>query len=129
MNRVFEALRRNNANAGGGYIQRNGEVRVIRGEGLVGDLEGHRGDRPRHDARAGRRSTSATSATVRFAPMIRQGAVTRDGQGEVVTATVLLLAGENGRVVVDRVKEKIARDPEDPARGRDDRASLRPQRP
>ena len=39
--------------------------------------------------------------------MIRQGVVTRDGQGEVVTATVLLLSGENGRVVVDRVKEKI----------------------
>ena len=39
--------------------------------------------------------------------MIRQGVVTRDGGGEVVTATVLLLAGENGRVVVDRVKEKL----------------------
>ena len=49
--RVFEALRRNNSNAGGGYIERNGQVRVIRAEGLVGSLEGHRGDRPRHDRR------------------------------------------------------------------------------
>ena len=40
-------------------------------------------------------------------PMIRQGAATRDGRGEAVTAIVLLLAGENGRVVVDRIKEKI----------------------
>ena len=45
--------------------------------------------------------------TVRFAPMIRQGAATRDGRGEAVTAIAYLLAGENGRVVVDRIKEKI----------------------
>ena len=45
--------------------------------------------------------------TVRFAPMIRQGAATRDGRGEAVTAIVYLLAGENGRVVVGRIKEKI----------------------
>ena len=34
---VFEALQRNNSNAGGGYIERNGQVRVIRAQGLVGD--------------------------------------------------------------------------------------------
>ena len=39
--------------------------------------------------------------------MIRQGAATRDGRGEAVTAIVYLLAGENGRVVVDRIKEKV----------------------
>jgi cobalt-zinc-cadmium resistance protein CzcA len=38
VNRVFEAVRRNNANAGGGYTQRNGEIRVIRGVGLI-DVE------------------------------------------------------------------------------------------
>ena len=39
--------------------------------------------------------------------MIRQGAATRDGRGEAVTAIVYLLAGENGRVVVDRIKAKV----------------------
>ncbi len=48
--------------------------------------------------------------------MIRQGVVTRDGRGEVVTATVLLLAGENGRVVVDRVKSKLEEIRKEPAR-------------
>ena len=57
-------------------------------------------------------------AEVRFAPMIRQGAVTRDGRGEAVTATVLLLAGENGRVVVDRVKAKLDEIQRELARGR-----------
>src|SRR4051794_40337524 len=37
LNRVFEAIRRNNMNAGGGYIQGpSGELRVIRGVGLIG---------------------------------------------------------------------------------------------
>ena len=107
VNQVFEAIRRNNANAGGGYIQHGGELRVIRGVGP--DRRSLRIWRrwcspPR---RAGHRSTSATSVTVRFAPMIRQGAATRDGRGEAVTAIVYLLAGENGRVVVGRIKEKI----------------------
>ena len=104
--RVFEALRRNNSNAGGGYIERNGQVRVIRAKGLVGSLKDIEevvldvtpGGTPIYVRDVGE---------VRFAPMIRQGVVTRDGGGEVVTATVLLLAGENGRVVVDRVKSKL----------------------
>ena len=59
MTDVFEALRANNGNAGGGYIVHNGEVRVIRGEGLVARLadieEIVLDERERH-----RRSTSAT---------------------------------------------------------------------
>lgn len=39
--------------------------------------------------------------------MIRQGAATRDGRGEVVEGVVMMLIGENSRVVVNRVKEKI----------------------
>ena len=40
--------------------------------------------------------------------MVRQGAVTRDGRGEVVTGVVMMLIGENARVVVDRIKERLA---------------------
>ena len=107
LNQVYEAIRRNNANAGGGYIQRNGELRVIRGVGLISNLkaleeviiETTPGGTPIYIRDVGR---------VRLAPMIRQGAATRDGRGEAVTAIVYLLAGENGRVVVDRIKEKVA---------------------
>ena len=63
LNQVFEAIRRNNANAGGGYIQRpNGELRVIRGVGLIDEPRGTGGGDPRRPPRAGRRSTSATWA-------------------------------------------------------------------
>lgn len=107
LNQVFEAIRRNNVNAGGGYMQKpNGELRVIRGVGLISKLqdlecvilETTPGGTPIFARDVG---------TVRFAPMIRQGAATRDGRGEAITAIVYLLAGENGRVVVDRLKEKV----------------------
>ncbi len=106
VNQVFEAIRRNNANAGGGYLQHGGELRVIRGVGLIDDLK---------DLEEVVLATTPSGTpiyvrdvgTVRFAPMIRQGAATRDGRGEAVTAIVYLLAGENGRVVVGRIKEKI----------------------
>ncbi|HWE34963.1 MAG TPA: CusA/CzcA family heavy metal efflux RND transporter [Isosphaeraceae bacterium] len=107
VNHVFDAIRRNNGNAGGGYIQRNGEIRIIRGVGLVGGLKDLEevvlGATPR-----GTPIYVRDVGTVRLAPMIRQGAATRDGRGEAVTAIVYLLAGENSRVVVDRVKRKIA---------------------
>ena len=38
---------------------------------------------------------------------IRQGAVTMNDNGEVVAGIVMMLKGENSRVVVNRVKEKI----------------------
>ena len=44
---------------------------------------------------------------VQFAPMLRQGAVTRDGDREAVTGMVMMLMGANSRQVVADVKEKI----------------------
>ncbi len=106
VDRVFEVLRRNNSNAGGGYIERNGEIRLIRGEGLVRGLKDI-GDVVVETSPDGTPIYVRDVAEVEFAPMIRQGVVTRDGRGEAVTATVLLLAGENSRIVVERAKEKI----------------------
>ena len=107
VNRVFEAVRRNNANAGGGYIQRNGEMRVIRGVGLIETLKDLE-EVVVETTPGGTPIFVRDVSDVRLAPMIRQGAATRDGRGEAVTAIVYLLAGENSRVVVDRVKEKVA---------------------
>ena len=45
---------------------------------------------------------------VRFAPMVRQGFATQDGKGEIVVGVAMMLIGENSRVVVDRVKAKLA---------------------
>jgi cobalt-zinc-cadmium resistance protein CzcA len=106
--RVFEALKENNANEGGGYlILHSKEQRIVRGEGLVRSkadierivLDTHAGGAPVYLGQV---------ATVTFAPVVRQGAVTRDGRGEGVAGVVMLLSGENSRAVVNRVKEKMA---------------------
>ena len=59
--------------------------------------------------RAGRHSRfwSATLPRSCIAPMTRQGAVTRDGRGEVVTGLVMMLIGENSREVVTAAKERL----------------------
>lgn len=104
--RVLDALHRNNANEGGGYLIHGHEQRVIRGEGLIASLDDVRNIVL--DERAdGTPIYIRDVAEVRFAPLLRQGAVTRDGRGEGVVGIVMLLMGENARVVVDRVKEKI----------------------
>ncbi len=106
LSQVFKALEENNANAGGGYIRHNSEQRLIRGEGLVGSLDDIRNIVL--DSRSdGTPIRVSDVATVAFAPMLRQGAVTRDGNREAVTGMVMMLMGGNSRQVVADVKEKI----------------------
>ncbi|MBY0248517.1 MAG: CusA/CzcA family heavy metal efflux RND transporter [Nitrospiraceae bacterium] len=103
---VFRALEQNNGNSGGGYIEHAQEQYLIRGEGLVRTLE----DIDSIIVATGDDGTPIyirNLGKARFAPMVRQGAVTRDGRGEAVTGIVMMLIGENGRVVVDRVKTKL----------------------
>ncbi|MFO0879577.1 MAG: CusA/CzcA family heavy metal efflux RND transporter [Gemmataceae bacterium] len=105
--RVFEALKANNSNEGGGYlILHSDEQRIVRGEGLINSLDDLRNIVL--DSRGGTPVYLHQVARIQFAPLIRQGAVTRDGRGEGVIGIVMLLAGENSRVVVERVKEKMA---------------------
>jgi cobalt-zinc-cadmium resistance protein CzcA len=107
LSQVFNALQENNANAGGGYIQHSAEQRLIRGEGLVESIDDIRNIIL--DSRAdGTPIRIADIADVQFAPMLRQGAVTRDGEREAVTGMVMMLMGGNSRQVVHDVKEKIA---------------------
>ncbi|MDI3467766.1 MAG: CzcABC family efflux RND transporter, transmembrane protein [Nitrospira sp.] len=106
ISRVFEAIERNNANAGGGYIVHAQEQYLIRGEGLVQTLE----DLNNIVVATGHDGTPITIrniAQTRFEPLLRQGAVTRDEGGEIVTGVVLMLIGENSRVVVNRIKAKL----------------------
>jgi cobalt-zinc-cadmium resistance protein CzcA len=102
---VFEALEGNNANAGGAYLERAQEQYVIRGEGLVETIEDI--DNIVVAARNGTPVYVKNLGKTVLAPQVRQGAVTRDGRGEVVTGVVMMLMGENARVVADRVKAEL----------------------
>ncbi len=106
LEQVMEALERNNFSTGGAYIEHNQEQQVIRGEGLVENLQ----DIENIVVAATPEGVPIyikNIGKVAFAPRVRQGAVTRDGRGEVVTGVVMMLTGENSRVVVQRVKERL----------------------
>jgi cobalt-zinc-cadmium resistance protein CzcA len=105
MTNLFDALRSNNANVGGGYLVREGEARYIRGVSQVRTIDDIAAIVI--DERDGIPVTVAHVAKVRAAPMIRAGMATRDGQGEIVTGLVMMLIGQNGREVVTRVKAEI----------------------
>ena len=107
LNELFEALEKNNATAGGGYLVRSGEQLLVRGEGRIQTLE-EIGDVLVETRADGVPVRVRDIARMHFAPLIRQGAVTRDGRGEVVTGIVMMLVGANGREVVTHVKAKIA---------------------
>ncbi len=102
---VFEAVEKNNANAGGSFIEHNSEQYIVRGLGLVKSSEDLKNITiTSHD---GTPIYVKDVADVMVGPEIRQGAVTKDGKGEVVTGITLMLKGASGREVVTRVKEKV----------------------
>jgi len=104
---VVQSVADNNANAGGSFIVRGWEQAYVRSHGLVrglDDLESivlHAAD--------GTPVFLKDIASVRIGPETRQGAVTRDGEGESVAGMVIMLKGENSKAVVDRVREAIPR--------------------
>lgn len=107
LNDLFESLERNNTTAGGGYLVRSGEQLLVRGEGRIQDLD-EIGDVLIETRDDGVPIRVRDVARVHFAPQLRQGAVTRDARGEIVTGIVMMLVGENGREVVENVKSKLA---------------------
>ena len=105
MTDLFDALRSNNANVGGGYLTHNGEARYIRGVSQARNIEDIAAIVV--DEREGVPVTVGDLGKVVTAPMIRAGLATRDGQGEIVTGLVMMLIGQNGRTVVEHVKAEI----------------------
>ncbi len=103
---VFSALEENNRNVGGGYIVHADEQYLVRGEGLVEDLEDLANVVVGRDAR-GTPIYIRNLGQVEFAPMIRQGAVTRDGRGEAVVGVVMMLMGANSRTVSEDVHARV----------------------
>ncbi len=103
---VYEAVRNNNQNVGGGFLDRHSEQFLIRGIGLirsVGDIE-----RIVLKSSGGVPVTIGDVAEVRMDHAVRQGAALKDGKEECVGGVVMLLRGENSRDVVARVEAKVA---------------------
>ena len=101
---LFEAIARNNANVGAGYIERNGEQVLVRSPGQVADLDDVRRIVVGH--RSGIPVRVAEVAEVGPGRELRTGAATEDGE-EVVLGTVFMLIGENSRAVSRRVAARL----------------------
>ena len=104
---LFEALNRNNRGAGGGAISRGPQGILVRADALATSTDdianivvATRNDVPVYVRELGE---------VRLAPMLRQGAATRDGRGEIVAGMAMMLQGENSRAVATAVQEEVRR--------------------
>lgn len=102
---VFEALQRNNSNTGGSYIEQNSNQYYIRGIGVVKNLE----DVANITVKTvdGTPVKVGNVAKVQLGHATRFGAVTRNGEGEVVAGIAIMLKGENFQEVSKNVKERI----------------------
>jgi len=99
---VFERVRDNNTNFGGGFVEHGSEQYTVRGLGRVEDK--HEIESIVLDSHRGIPITIRDVAEVRIGSMPRQGAVTRDGDGERVSGMVIMLKGQNSKTVIERVK-------------------------
>lgn len=103
---VFSAIEKNNANTGGGYIEENANQYFIRGIGVAKSL-GDIADITVKNV-AGTPVRVGDVADVRLGHATRFGAVTRNGEGEVVAGIAIMLKGENFQEVISNVKHRMA---------------------
>ncbi|MDX1636505.1 MAG: CusA/CzcA family heavy metal efflux RND transporter [Balneolaceae bacterium] len=103
---LTEAIENNNSVSGGNYLEHNREQYIIRGFGQIGNI------RNIEDIIVQRLENRPVYlrdiAEVQLGRQLRQGAVTQDGNGEVVTGIVMMLRGGNGREVINAIDQKIA---------------------
>lgn len=101
---VVTALQKNNQNAGGGVLERNGERVLIRSVGLattIGDIE-----KIVVKTESGIPILVRDVAKVQLGTPVLTGISTKDGK-EAMTVTVMMLKGANGRTVADAVNTRI----------------------
>ena len=106
INDIFVALEKNNQNTGGAYIDKKPNAYFIRSEGLVTSLQDLESIVLKNTA-TGIPILLRDVATVRFGHAIRYGAMTRNAEGEVSGAVVMMLKGANSSNVIRNVKERI----------------------
>lgn len=102
---VVTAVRENNRNVGGGNITRNAEMLLVHGIGRTVNIEQIKNIVI--EAVDGSPIRVGDVADVEIGHEIRRGAVTADGQGEVVYGLGFMLMGENPHEVTNDLKQKM----------------------
>jgi cobalt-zinc-cadmium resistance protein CzcA len=103
---VVEAVEANSQVPAGAYVEHQTEQYILRGLGQAASLDDIRQSVIR--SQGGVPVLVGDVADVRYGPEVRQGAVSRDGEGEVMSGIVMMLRGANSREVVQRVRERVA---------------------
>lgn len=103
---VFTALERNNQNTGGAYIEKKPNAYFIRSEGFVKNIEDIENIVIKNISN-GNPVTIRDVASVKYGYAVRYGAMTRNGEGEVTGAVVMMLKGENSAKVIKNIKKRI----------------------
>ncbi len=101
---IVNALERNNANVGAGYIEKRGEQYLIRAPGQVRGIEDIR--EVIVGTAKGQPIRIKDVAEVGLGRELRTGAATDNGR-EVVLGTVFMLIGQNSRTVSQAVDKKM----------------------
>jgi cobalt-zinc-cadmium resistance protein CzcA len=102
---IESSIENTNLNVGGGYIQQTGEQLLVRGIGLLNNINDI-------ESVVVKRLSSfqiikiKDIAEVKFDREIRTGAATVNGE-ESIIGTAFMLLGENSRTVAQRVSEKL----------------------
>ena len=102
---VVTAVEQNSPVPTGAYLQHGEEQYILRGLGQATTLDDLRKTVIR--ARGGVPVLVSDVATVRYGAEVRQGAVSRDGAGEVMSGIVMTLRGANSREVVHAVRARV----------------------
>ncbi len=105
LRQVFEAIEKNNANIGGGYIRHQQESYAIRGLGLIKTIKDI--EEIVLSSVDGTPVYLRDVADIRLGSRYRLGGVTANGKGEAVEGLVLMLMGGNSREIVSAVKERV----------------------
>jgi len=100
------ALAADNRNVGGGNVDRAGETTLVQGVGRFADLDDVRDVVVA--SRGGVPLRVRDVAEVREGRAIRRGAVTAQGEGEVVLGLGFMLMGENSAEVTERLELRLA---------------------
>lgn len=102
---VYRALEQNNANVGGGIVERSGGASLVLGVGVLD------GGRAIEDvviaARRGVAIRVRDVARVEVGHEIRRGATTADGEGEAVLGLGFMLVGENSHAVTTALARRL----------------------
>jgi Cu(I)/Ag(I) efflux system membrane protein CusA/SilA len=106
VNRVVDAVRQGNNDAGGRLVEMGGAEYMVRGRGYARSVDDI-GNIVVNMPETGTPVRVRDIGVVELGPDIRRGVADWNGQGDVVSGIVVMRQGENALAVIERVKEKL----------------------